>query len=60
MKKFSNYSFTFGAYIRDLRIKNEIGQRELAKKVGLAASYLTRPLLTSLLITNPHVYALER
>jgi len=40
MKKFSNYSFTFGAYIRDLRIKNEIGQRELAKKVGLAASYL--------------------
>ena len=40
MKKFSNYSLTFGAYIRDLRIKNEIGQRELAKKVGLAASYL--------------------
>ena len=31
---------TFGSYIRSLRIKNEIGQRELAKKIGLAASYL--------------------
>ena len=31
---------TFGSYIRDLRIKNDIGQRELAKKIGLAASYL--------------------
>ena len=40
MIKISNYSYTFGAYIRDLRIKNEISQRELAKKVGLAASYL--------------------
>jgi len=31
---------TFGSYIRSLRIKNEIGQRELAIKIGLAASYL--------------------
>ena len=30
----------FGTYIRELRIKNEIGQRELAKKIGIAASYL--------------------
>ena len=31
---------TFGFYIRKLRIKNGIGQRELAKKIGVAASYL--------------------
>ena len=31
---------TFGSYIRNLRIENQIGQRELAKKIGLAASYL--------------------
>ena len=37
-KNISN--MTFGSYIRDLRIKNEIGQRELAKKIGLAPSYL--------------------
>jgi transcriptional regulator with XRE-family HTH domain len=30
----------FGSYIRSLRIKNKIGQRELATKIGLAASYL--------------------
>ena len=39
MKK-NNQNKIFGSYIRELRIKNEIGQRELAKKVGLAASYL--------------------
>ena len=33
-------NLTFGSYIRELRIKNEIGQRELAKKLGIAASYL--------------------
>jgi choline kinase/DNA-binding XRE family transcriptional regulator len=36
----SNYSETFGSYIRKLRIKNDIGQRELAKKIGVAPSYL--------------------
>jgi choline kinase/DNA-binding XRE family transcriptional regulator len=30
----------FGTYIRELRINNKIGQRELAKKIGVAASYL--------------------
>ena len=30
----------FGTFIRELRIKNELGQRELAKKIGIAASYL--------------------
>ena len=30
----------FGTYIRELRIKNEIGQRELSKKIGIAPSYL--------------------
>jgi len=30
----------FGPYIRELRIKNGIGQRELAGKIGIAASYL--------------------
>ena len=37
-KNISNLAF--GSYIRELRIKNEIGQRELAKKIGLAPSYL--------------------
>ena len=40
MKKRLNVSETFGSYIRTLRIKNNIGQRELAKKVGVAPSYL--------------------
>ena len=30
----------FGAFIRDARIKNGFGQRELATKIGIAASYL--------------------
>ena len=30
----------FGSYIRRLRMKNDIGQRELAKKIGVAPSYL--------------------
>ena len=30
----------FGPYVRELRIKKEIGQRELASKIGIAASYL--------------------
>ena len=33
MKKRSNVSETFGSYIRTLRIKNNIGQRELTKKI---------------------------
>ena len=36
----NNLNKTFGSYIRDLRIKNKIGQRELALKIGIAASYL--------------------
>ena len=40
MKKLSILSQTFGSYIRSLRIKNNIGQRELAKKIGVAPSYL--------------------
>ena len=39
MKK-NNQNKTFGSYIRELRIKNDIGQRELAQKIGIAASYL--------------------
>ena len=35
-----NLNKKFGSYIRELRIKNGIGQRELADKVGIAASYL--------------------
>ena len=31
---------SFGLYIRDLRIREKIGQRELALKVGIAPSYL--------------------
>ena len=30
----------FGSLIREIRISNDIGQRELAKKIGIAASYL--------------------
>ena len=30
----------FGTYIRELRINKKIGQRELARKVGVSASYL--------------------
>ena len=40
MKKNSNVTETFGSYIRRLRIENDIGQRELAKKIGVAPSYL--------------------
>ena len=38
IKKIKNK--TFGTYIRELRIDNKIGQRELAQKIGIAASYL--------------------
>jgi len=31
---------TFGSFIRNLRLKNNYGQRELAQKIGIAASYL--------------------
>ena len=40
MIKKNNHLETFGSYIRGLRIKQEIGQRELAKKIGVAPSYL--------------------
>ena len=40
MKERLNVSETFGSYIRRLRIKNNIGQRELAKKIRVAPSYL--------------------
>ncbi len=40
MKKTSNLTEKFGSYIRRLRINNDIGQRELAKKIGIAPSYL--------------------
>tara|TARA_B100000214_G_scaffold309037_1_gene240531 strand:- start:497 stop:1633 length:1137 start_codon:yes stop_codon:yes gene_type:complete len=35
-----NLKKNFGAFIRELRIKSGIGQRELANKIGIAASYL--------------------
>ena len=40
MKKRSIISETFGSYIRSLRMKNNIGQRELASLIGVAPSYL--------------------
>ena len=40
MKKTSSSTDTFGSHIRKLRIKNDIGQRELAKHIGVAPSYL--------------------
>ena len=39
MKKI-NHNKVFGSYIRELRIKNAIGQRELAQKIGIADYYL--------------------
>jgi len=39
MRKNNIYK-TFGSYIRDLRINNGIGQRQLAEKIGIAPSYL--------------------
>ena len=35
-----NLKKSFGLFIRELRIKNGFGQRELATKIGVAASYL--------------------
>ena len=35
-----NLQKKFGTYIRELRIYNDIGQRELANKIGIAPSYL--------------------
>ena len=35
-----NLTKNFGSFIRELRIKNQFGQRELANKIGIAASYL--------------------
>ena len=40
MVKKSATSKTFGSYIRELRTSKGIGQRELAKKIGVAPSYL--------------------
>ena len=40
MKNTSSTPITFGSYIRKLRIENDIGQRELAKKIDIAPSYL--------------------
>ena len=40
MIKNNTLNIDFGSYIRELRIKNGIGQRELAQKIGIAASYL--------------------
>lgn len=40
MKKLININKSFGSYIRRLRLELDIGQRELAEKIGIAASYL--------------------
>ena len=40
MKKKYNSTIIFGSHIRKLRIEKNIGQRELAKKIGIAPSYL--------------------
>ena len=40
MINISDTPITFGFYIRKLRIQNGIGQRELAKKINIAPSYL--------------------
>ena len=40
MKTKNSPDKSFGIYIREIRILNNIGQRELAQKIGIAASYL--------------------
>jgi L-glutamine-phosphate cytidylyltransferase len=40
MVKKNIYKQSFGKFIREQRIKNEFGQRQLALKIGIAASYL--------------------
>ena len=40
MKNKNDLTIAFGTYIRELRLKNQIGQRELAKQIGIAPSYL--------------------
>ena len=40
MFKKNNDKISFGKFIREQRIKNDFGQRELATKIGIAASYL--------------------
>ena len=40
MKLDNKKNNSFGSHIRDLRIQQKIGQRELAKKIGIAASFL--------------------
>ena len=40
MKKKFLPTDTFGSFVRKLRIKNNFGQRELAKEIDIAPSYL--------------------
>jgi len=40
MKKTLDLTEKFGSFIRELRIKNNIGQRKFAEMIGVAASYL--------------------
>ena len=40
MIKKNIHKISFGKFIREQRIKNGFGQRELATKIGIAASYL--------------------
>ena len=40
MKKNLGLEEKFGSFLRNLRLRNKIGQRELAKKIGVAPSYL--------------------
>ena len=40
MTKYKNLSKSFGSLIRRTRLDKGIGQRELSKKIGIAASYL--------------------
>ena len=40
MSEKNRSNINFGSFIRGLRINNNIGQRELALKIGIAPSYL--------------------
>ena len=45
---------SFGLFVRSLKIKHGIGQRELAQKIGIAASYLND------IEKNPQIISLVR
>jgi len=45
---------SFGEYIRELRVAENFGQRELARNIGISAAYLNRYFPDSHQIRHNH------